>query len=108
VSGPVKTLAIFALLCSALWPLVALTKDVSVWAVWERDLHRTCPSHHVEWVFGDGYDELLYAFEKTLPDKTRMLVKQVADLQHRCAAEKCEEPASCSRFPRETPAPDGR
>jgi hypothetical protein len=83
-----KTVALLTLLCCAMCPLAGTTSELSAWNLWERDLNRTCPTHHVAWIYDGGYDELLYAFEKALPDKTRMAVKQVADLTRRCASER--------------------
>lgn len=41
------------------------------WSAWLAELKKQCPSHRVDWVEDGGYDDLLGAFEKTLPARTR-------------------------------------
>jgi hypothetical protein len=66
-------------------PSSAAARDY--WKGWELELRRQCPANHVEWVFGDFYDELTGGFVQTLPPAAQRTVDSVADYSHRCATE---------------------
>jgi hypothetical protein len=74
---------VFSLL---VWPIAA-SAEASPWQAWEHYLHQRCPNNHVEWVEDGGYDELLGAFEATLPLRAREEISRIIDYDHRCAAE---------------------
>jgi hypothetical protein len=61
--------------------------EVTAWQAWENELHRKCPSNHVEWVADGGYDDLLAAFEITLPVHTQNRITTIADYARRCVKE---------------------
>jgi hypothetical protein len=74
------------------------------WAVWSRNLKQMCPGRRVEWVEDGGYLDLLYAFEATLPEKMRDLVRRTGDINSRCSDEKigfsCEMSVSLETYKR--------
>jgi len=65
----------------------AIAAQRNAWDEWLSELKRQCPSHHVDWVFDGGYDDLLGNFEQTLPPGTRRRVLEIEDYSHRCAKE---------------------
>jgi hypothetical protein len=67
-------------------PTAGLAADDG-WARWEHELRRQCPSHHVDWICGDCYDDLIGGFSATLPAATRRKSEQIADYSRRCARE---------------------
>jgi hypothetical protein len=74
----------FALVAGAGSAIAGPTGD---WQAWQSELHRQCPANHVDWIYGDGYDELAGGFVRTLPLQTRKKMDAIADYQHRCASE---------------------
>jgi hypothetical protein len=48
-----------------------------VWAKWEHELHRQCPSHHVNWIDGGLYDDLVGGFDNRLPTATRRKIQRI-------------------------------
>ena len=66
---------------------LATTKaaDQNPWNAWERELRQQCPAHHVDWLSGGGYDDLLAGFTKTLPHSMQRRVESIADNPHRCS-----------------------
>src|SRR6266851_2439880 len=67
--------------------LIERANAENIWDAWDRELRRQCPSHHVEWICGDCYDDLMAAFEKTLPANTQRKMPLNSDYAHRCATE---------------------
>lgn len=57
------------------------------WTAWKAELARQCPSHHVDWIAGGVYPDLLDRFEKILKPAARQRVTKIADLQNKCAKE---------------------
>ena len=92
----------FALLALAGPIMSCAHADIKAWQVWEQDLRRQCPSRHVEWVAGGGYDELLGAFESSLARHAQKRILQIVDYSHRCAGEEigfaCEMAISLDAF----------
>jgi hypothetical protein len=64
---------------------VAAAADERVWAEWEKDLRRQCPSHHVEWLADGYYDQVLAEFFATLPSSVRQEAVSAADIPNECA-----------------------
>ena len=98
-----KTATLSVALLVLAWPIRSFA-DMTAWQAWEYDLHRRCPSNHVEWVADGGYDELLGAFESSLPTPTQKKIARIVDYDHRCADEKagfsCEMAMSLDAFRR--------
>jgi hypothetical protein len=97
-----KTVAVVLSILLALTATATETAAPSIWKDWEDASHRICPSRHVPWVGDGGYLGLLDAFESTLPNRTRDLIRQRADHPHRCASERagfsCEMAASLDAY----------
>lgn len=68
-------------------PSVADATEADIWKTWERDLHRQCPTNHVDWIYDDGYDELVGGFVQTLPPSTQRKISSIADYARRCSKE---------------------
>jgi len=62
-----------------IFPALAFARTTNAWQAWEYELHRQCPSRHVEWIGDGGYDELLVEFDKTLPPHTRSRILNIAE-----------------------------
>jgi hypothetical protein len=61
-----------------------------VWAKWERELRRECPSHHVNWIGGSYYDDLISGFDRTLPAATQRNIERIKKPYDRHCAEDTE------------------
>ncbi len=66
---------------------LAAQGSTKAWAEWDRKTHRICPSHHLEWIADGTFDDLLGAFEQTLPAPQARQISRRADLKRRCAKE---------------------
>ena len=71
----------------AISPAFAVEDFDKVWHAWERETHRQCPSHHVDWIADGLYDELLGGFTQTLPKPTQRKIDSIADYSRRCKEE---------------------
>ena len=84
-------------------PLTASAAPTT-WDLWEQKTRMACSTRHVEWIGNSTYDELLEAFEKTLPFAQTKRISRMADLNKRCASEiagrSCEMNASLQVFRR--------
>ena len=81
-----KRFAAFLLTCAIFLPAAAGAAGDG-WTAWKVDLGKQCPSHHVDWIAGGVYPDLLEKFERTLKPAVRQRVTKVADLQKKCAKE---------------------
>lgn len=82
----------------------AFASSTDPWDVWVTKLKSQCPLRHVNWICDVCYDELLYNFEKTLPDSIRRRADAIADTEsaRKCAMEiagfSCEMSASLGAY----------
>jgi hypothetical protein len=92
------------MLAVALAAPLAASGATNVWHVWEHKILKACPTHHVDWIGNGTYDELLEAFEQTLPAAKVKQISVMADLNKRCAGEiagrSCEMHASLQVYQR--------
>jgi hypothetical protein len=55
--------------------------------MWENEMKKRCPDHHVDWV-GDGeYPALIDAYDATLSAKLRNDLKKIAKYSRTCSKE---------------------
>jgi hypothetical protein len=64
------------LLCAA---APAAARAPNAWESWEAALARDCPERHVDWVCDGCWDDLIAAFQATLPRRSAARVNAVAD-----------------------------
>lgn len=57
------------------------------WKAWESEIHKQCPSHHVEWLYGDAYIDLIEEFGGTLHGKTQARALKLTDHATYCSTE---------------------
>ena len=57
----------------------------TIWNEYRDLLAKDCPSHHVDWIFFDGYIDLTEGFAQRFPPATSKAVEVIADIPHRCA-----------------------
>jgi hypothetical protein len=75
----------FVVVLAAPWLLGASTD--SAWLEWERLSNERCPTHHVNWVCGSCYLNLIEGFDATLTRSQKRNVDRIADLKRNCAHE---------------------
>lgn len=80
-------LSSFFAICLVAVPAATIAAFADGWTAWKAELGRQCPSHHVDWIAGGVYPDLLDRFEKTLKPSVRQRVTKIADLQKKCAKE---------------------
>ena len=89
----------FLLLCVATY---AGAKELTAWEFYNTRLQARCPSRHVDYVYIDGYLDLIEAFEGTIPASQRREAIRLADTERQCASEKmgfnCEMARSLEAF----------
>jgi hypothetical protein len=94
---------LLALLISSL-AMGATSAPVDNWSRWEVGVTRTCPGHHVNWIFQDGHLALIEGFEPTLSNGVRRRLVRLEDFPHRCASEvggfACEFGAALAAYAR--------
>jgi hypothetical protein len=79
-----RLLPFFLLLAAA--PAGARTPNA--WDGWRAALARDCPERHVDWACDGCWDELIGAFQATLPRRVAARVDAVADERRVCREER--------------------
>ena len=79
----------FASLCLALVlvPSVTFAQFAASQEVWQSELKRLCPSHHVDWIPGGSYDDVIASYDAKLSPRLQREARRVADYSHRCSHE---------------------
>lgn len=55
--------------------------------MWENEMKKRCPDHHVDWV-GDGeYPAIIDAYDAKLPGNLRKQLKKIANYSRTCSQE---------------------
>ena len=69
-------------------PAVASAQFAESRRMWDGEMKKRCPGHHVDWV-GDGENPAaIDAYDAILPPHLRREVLRIADYSHRCSNEK--------------------
>jgi hypothetical protein len=55
--------------------------------LWQRQVERLCPSHHVEWIADGSYDDVIAAYDDRLTPRLQREARRIADYSHRCSHE---------------------
>jgi len=66
---------------------VSVAARADNWKAWESELHKQCPSHHVEWLYGDAYIDLIEGFGGTLRGKMQVRALKLTDHATYCSTE---------------------
>lgn len=68
-------------------PSVASAQFAASQRAWESQMERLCPSHHVEWIPGGSYDDVIAAYDAKLSPHQQRAARRIADYSHRCSHE---------------------
>jgi hypothetical protein len=70
-----------------LMPSVASAQFAASQEAWEGQMKRLCPSHHVEWIPGGSYDDVIASYDAKLSPRLQREARRIADYSHRCSHE---------------------
>jgi hypothetical protein len=68
-------------------PSVASAQFAASQQRWDDEIRRLCPTHHIEWIPGGSYDDVIAPYDANLSLRLQHEARRIADYSHRCSHE---------------------